>query len=50
MSWYDTIFYVSQYMPSFLSKANVADYPVFGGITTALKSVYVNRDDREGKD
>ena len=37
-------------MPSFLSKANVGNYPVFGPITTALKSVYVNRDDREGKD
>ena len=37
-------------MPSFLSKASVAKYPIYGGITTALKSVYVNRDDRLGKD
>jgi 1-acyl-sn-glycerol-3-phosphate acyltransferase len=37
-------------MPSFLSKAEVANYPIFGGITTALKSVYVDRDSRNGKD
>jgi lysophosphatidylcholine acyltransferase/lyso-PAF acetyltransferase len=49
-SWYDTIYYVSEYMPSFLSKANVGKYPVFGPITTALKSIYVNRDNRAEKD
>jgi lysophosphatidylcholine acyltransferase/lyso-PAF acetyltransferase len=37
-------------MPSFLSKTEVAKYPIFGGITTALKSVYVDRDSRNGKD
>jgi hypothetical protein len=37
-------------MASYLSKSTVAKYPIFGPITTSLKSIYVERDSREGKD
>ncbi len=45
-SWYDTIFYVSEYMPSYISKDSVAKYPIFGSITIALKSLFVDRGNR----
>jgi len=33
-------------MPSFISKEVVAHYPIFSGITIALKSIFVDRENR----
>ena len=44
-TWFDTIIYVAKYLPSYLSKAEVKSLPVYGWITTNLKSIYVKRED-----
>ncbi|CAD8148403.1 unnamed protein product [Paramecium pentaurelia] len=48
-SWYDTITYVYKYLPSFMSKVTVSKYPLFGWITTSLKSIYVDRESEESR-
>jgi lysophosphatidylcholine acyltransferase/lyso-PAF acetyltransferase len=49
VSWYDTITYVFKYLPSFVSKDTVKDYPVFGWITTNLKSIFVERENANNR-
>lgn len=44
ITWYDTFIYVFTLLPSFLSKSTIANYPIFGPITTNLKSIYVSRE------
>lgn len=48
-TWYDTITYVFKYFPSYVSKESVKHYPVFGGITTNLKSIFVQRENAENR-
>ncbi|CAD8142322.1 unnamed protein product [Paramecium octaurelia] len=48
-SWYDTITYVYKYLPSYMSKVSVSKYPLFGWITTSLKSIYVDRESEESR-
>ncbi|CAD8049010.1 unnamed protein product [Paramecium sonneborni] len=48
-SQYDTVAYIYKYLPSFISKLSVSKYPIFGQITTSLKSIYVDRSSEESR-